>query len=108
MLESFKNNPHMWDGFAGAESWSEDLAPLFAVIEYEDGDGCLLIADRKGVQVFFEEWNDHDGEAWSMNMEEQSHEYILAFALGLATQLKDLNERDEATTFLSRAGFTLV
>lgn len=108
MLESFKDNPHMWIGFAGAESWSEDLAPLFAAIDYSDGDGCLLIADKRGIQVFFEDWNDYDGEAFSMLLEDHSHEYILAFALGLATQLKDLNSRMEATTFLSRAGFTIV
>lgn len=108
MLESFKDNPHMWDGFAGAESWSEDLTPLFAAIDYSDGDGCLLIADKNGIQVSYEDWFDYDGETWSMNMEEHSYEYILAFALGLATQLKDLNIRMEVATFLARAEFTLI
>ena len=80
LLASFKDNPYMWDGFAGAESWSEDLTPLFAAIDYADGDGCLLIASKTGIQVSFEDWNDYDGETFRMEMEDMSHEYILAFA----------------------------
>lgn len=108
MLESFKNHPHMWHGFAGAESWSEELQPLFATLEYSDGDSGILIASKSGIQVSFEDWNDLDAEAWRMDVSDQSYEFVLAFAQGLALQLKDLGERDEAGSFLSKAGFTLL
>lgn len=93
---------------SGAKSWSEDLTPLFATIEYADGDGCVLVASKTGIQVSFEEWFDYDRETFRMGMEDMSHEYILAFAEGLASYLTDMASRMDSSTFLSRTGFTVI
>ena len=109
LLASFKDNRYMWDGFAGAESWSEDLQPLFASIDYPAHDGCLLVADKKGIQVFFfDDYGSYAGETWSMLLEEQSYEFVLPLSLGVSAQLNDFGHRLEARRFLEKAGFILV
>lgn len=74
-VRSFKDQPDMWYGFAGAESWSNGDEPVFCEV-----NDHLLIADSNGVGIYFGE--DGDGML-NIDLAFPTQKAAIAFLTGL-------------------------
>lgn len=109
LLESFDKNPHMWNGFAGAEGWGAGHPPYFYAKEFtgdEGADGLVLVVTKNGIEVHMNTWNGEEASDWYFRPELPMGA-MLALAEGLSQYLFYIDNRTDVEALLGSCGFNL-